>query len=85
MKIGHHQGFRTSMNGKLGYVFPTIVNNRDDSVLFIFDESSKGHDAPSYFLSHQEDWKSEYAFRCYWCSEKGVTIEKYKKQKKVIL
>ena len=85
MKIGKHQGLRASVNGKYGYVFPTIVSNRYKSVLFIFDEKYEGHDAPSYFLRHPEDWKLEYSFRCFWYSENSVKIENEEQSKKVIL
>ena len=83
MNIGTHRGkraiYRVRNNQYTGYVFETIID--EVYVLFIFDESSKGHDAPLYFLSHQEDWNEEYAKRCYWLKKNNYELAK----KKVIL
>ena len=83
MKIGEHIGKRAIYNNREGYFFETINDegyffetiNYDGSNLFVFDEKI-GHNPPSYFEKHPDEWKDELKRRCWHVSKCEVTLPK---------
>ena len=76
MKIGEHIGKRAKFINKEGYFFETI--NDDGSNLFVFDEKigHNGHNAPSYFEKHPDEWNDELKRRCWYVYKREVTLTK---------